>query len=195
MRLLTSFFSLLAMVVLVVTPGVASGNNNVKDMSETISLFKDAPQVAPFFESAYGYAVFPAIGKAGLVIGGAYGEGQVYRRGTPTGKAALIALSVGWQAGGQAFRQIIFFEDERAYNEFTGGQFSFDAQASAIVVTAAVQAKAGTEGATASATAGPKTGAQADIRYYRGMAVFVHPIGGLMYEAAIAGQKFEFTPY
>ena len=195
MRLFKSILPLFAMVMCVAMPGAASGENNVKDMSETISLFKEAPQVAPFFESAYGYAVFPAIGKAGLVIGGAYGEGQVYRRGTPTGKAALVALSVGWQAGGQAFRQIIFFEDERAYNEFTSGQFSFDAQASAIVVTAGVQAKAGTEGATASAAAGPKTGAQADIRYYRGMAVFVHPIGGLMYEAAIAGQKFEFIPY
>ncbi|MFZ5565118.1 MAG: hypothetical protein ACOZBW_13805 [Thermodesulfobacteriota bacterium] len=193
MKSLKLFFLLLAsMAVFAAMPCAA---DEAKDMSETIGIFKASPQVQPFFDNAYGYAVFPVIGKAGLVVGGAYGQGQVYRKGTPTGKADLVALSVGWQAGGQAFSQMIFFEDKRAYDEFTGGPFAFDAQASAVVVTASVQAKAGTEGATASATAGPKTGAQAAINYYKGMAVFVHPIGGLMYEAAIAGQKFVFTPY
>lgn len=193
MRLLKIFYAVLvATAVFAAMPCAAA---EVKDMSETIAIFKASPQVQPFFESAYGYAVFPAIGKAGLVIGGAYGEGQVYRQGTPTGKASLVALSVGWQAGGQAFSQIVFFEDKRAYDEFTAGQFAFDAQASAVVITASLQAKAGTEGATASATAGPRTGGQAAINYYKGMAVFVHAIGGLMYEAALAGQKFVFTPY
>ncbi|MBU0972891.1 MAG: hypothetical protein KKC20_19755, partial [Proteobacteria bacterium] len=75
---------------------------------------------------------------------------------------------------------------------FISGEFEFDASASAVVITAGVQAKAGTEGATGSATAGPATGAQAETNYYKGMAVFVHAKGGLMYEAAIGGQKFSF---
>ena len=89
---------------------------------------------------------------------------------------------------------MIFFQDKRAYDEFTSGQFSFDAQASAVAITAGAQAQAGSTGATAGASAGPKTGAHAGTSYYKGMAIFVHTKGGLMYEAAIAGQKFSFKP-
>jgi hypothetical protein len=89
---------------------------------------------------------------------------------------------------------MIFFQDKRAFDEFTSGNFEFDAAASAVAITAGVQAKAGTEGATAGASAGPATGAQAEIKYHKGMAVFVHTKGGLMYEAAIGGQKFSYKP-
>lgn len=89
---------------------------------------------------------------------------------------------------------MIFFQDKRAYAEFTGGSFEFDAGVSAVAITAGVQAKAGTEGVTAGATAGPATGKQAPTAYNKGMAVFVHATGGLMYEASIGGQKFSFTP-
>ena len=106
-----------------------------------------------------------------------------------------MKVSVGFQAGGQAFSQMIFFQDKRAYDEFTSGQFAFDAQASAVAITAGVQAQAGSTGATAGASAGPKTGAHAETSYYKGMAIFVHTKGGLMYEAAIAGQKFSFKPF
>ncbi|MGD9212702.1 MAG: hypothetical protein PVI90_18100 [Desulfobacteraceae bacterium] len=167
----------------------------VKDYSSTINTFKESPQVQPFFDNAYGYAVFPTIGKGGLGIGGAYGKGQVYQNGTPTGSTKLYNLSIGWQAGGQAFSQIIFFQDQRAYKEFTSGEFALDAQASAVVVTAGVQAKAGTEGATASVSAGPRTARQATTDYHKGIVIFIHPLGGLMVEAAIAGQKFSFTPF
>ncbi|GAB6909733.1 conserved exported hypothetical protein [Desulfosarcina cetonica] len=162
--------------------------------SDTIEIYKKSEAVKPFFSSAYGYAVFPTIGKGGLGIGGAYGKGQVYRGGKVTGEASLVKLSIGWQAGGQAFSQMIFFEDKRAYDEFTGGEFEFDASASAVAITAGAQAKAGTQGATAGASAGPATGKQAETRYHKGMAVFVHTKGGLMYEAAIGGQKFNFKP-
>jgi lipid-binding SYLF domain-containing protein len=101
-------------------------------------------------------------------------------------------LSIGFQLGGQAFSEIIFFQDKRAYDEFTGGNFEFDASASAVAITAGVQVKAGTEGATAGASAGPATGAQAETSYRKGMVVFVHAKGGLMYEAAIGGQKFSY---
>ncbi|MBC2754097.1 MAG: lipid-binding SYLF domain-containing protein [Desulfobacteraceae bacterium] len=159
-----------------------------------IEVFKKSPAVQPFFQNAYGYAVFPTIGKAGFVIGGAYGEGKVYRGGEVTGKSSIVKLSIGWQAGGQAFSEIIFFQDKRAYEEFTSGEFTFDAQASAVVITAGVQAQAGTKGVSAGATAGPATGVQAETNYIKGMAVFVHAKGGLMYEAAIGGQMFNFTP-
>ena len=89
---------------------------------------------------------------------------------------------------------MIFFEDKRAYDDFTGGNFEFDAGVSAVAITAGVQAKAGTEGATAGASAGPATGTQAKTNYRKGIAVFVHSKGGLMYEATVGGQKFSFEP-
>ena len=171
-----------------------SGTALADKYTDTIDIYKKSEAVQPFFKSAYGYAVFPTIGKGGLGIGGAYGKGQVYRGGKVTGEASLVKLSIGWQAGGQAFSQMIFFEDKRAYDEFTSGEFEFDASASAVAITAGVQAKAGTEGASAGASAGPATGKQAKTNYHKGMAVFTHAKGGLMYEAAIGGQKFNYSP-
>ncbi|MEH0021711.1 MAG: lipid-binding SYLF domain-containing protein [Desulfobacter sp.] len=162
--------------------------------ADTLAVFKKSDAVRPFFNSAYGYAVFPTVGKGGIVVGGAFGKGRVYKKGSLSGNVALSKLSVGFQLGGQAFSQVIFFRDKRAYDEFTGGSFEFDASVSAVAITAGVQAKAGTEGGTAGASAGPATGTQASIDYYKGMAVFVHAKGGLMYEISIGGQKFDFTP-
>ena len=162
--------------------------------TDTTDVFKKSEAVQPFFKNAYGYAVFPTIGKAGIGIGGSYGTGHVYQGGKVTGETSLMKATFGFQLGGQAFSQMIFFEDKRAYDEFTSGEFEFDASASAVAITAGVQAKAGSEGATASATAGPATGAQAKASYHKGMVVFVHAEGGLMYEAAIGGQKFSFKP-
>ncbi|MBW2492996.1 MAG: lipid-binding SYLF domain-containing protein [Deltaproteobacteria bacterium] len=162
--------------------------------TDTINVFKKSEAVQPFFKNAYGYAVFPTIGKAGIGIGGSYGTGQVYEGGKVTGEVSLIKGSIGWQLGGQAFSQMIFFKDKRAYDEFTSGNFEFDATASAVAITAGAQASAGTEGASAGASAGPATGAQAKTNYHKGMVVFVHAKGGLMYEASIGGQKFTFKP-
>ncbi len=167
----------------------------VEDYSDTIALFEQAPEVRPFFETSYGYAVFPNIGKGGVVVGAAYGTGQVYRDGQVTGFAELVKGSIGFQIGGQVFSEIIFFEDERAYEEFTGGEFEFGATASAVAITAGAQAQTGTTGTSAGASAGPNTSQQAAPNdYRRGMAVFVHTKGGLMAEAAIGGQKFRFVP-
>jgi lipid-binding SYLF domain-containing protein len=161
---------------------------------ETIEVFQKSKAVQPFFANNYGYAVFPTIGKGGFVIGGAYGIGQVYAQGVATGTAQLIKATIGFQAGGQALSQIIFFEDLRAYQEFTSGSFEFDAGVSAVAITAGVQARTGTEGASAGVSTGPATGTQAPVGYYKGMAVFVHALGGLMYEATVGGQKFTFEP-
>jgi lipid-binding SYLF domain-containing protein len=165
------------------------------EYDQTLSVFRKSPVVQPFFDTAYGYAVFPTIGKGGIaIVGGAYGKGRVYRQGSITGHVSLSKVSVGPQLGGQAFSEIIFFQDQRAYEEFTSGRFEFDASMSAVVITAGAQAKAGTEGTTAGASAGSDTAIQAEISYTKGLAVFIHTKGGLMYEAAIGGQKFDFTP-
>ena len=162
---------------------------------DTIAVFKKSPAVMPFFETAYGYAVFPTVGKGAIVVGAAYGKGKVYRGETATGTATLVKMTIGYQFGGQAFSEIIFFEDQRAYTEFTSGIFEFDANASAVVITAGAQAQAGSMGTTAGASAGPATGTQAGTSYHKGMAVFVHAKGGLMVEASIGGQKVTFEPY
>jgi lipid-binding SYLF domain-containing protein len=162
--------------------------------TDTIDIYKKSEAVQPFFKNAYGYAVFPTIGKAGIGIGGSYGTGQVYKGGKVTGEVSVVKGSIGFQLGAQAFSQMIFFEDKRAYDEFTSGNFEFDATASAVAITAGAQASAGTEGASAGASAGPATGKQAKTSYHKGMVVFVHAKGGLMYEASIGGQKFTFKP-
>lgn len=181
-------------LILVMTVLVLSNPVQADKFTDTIDIYKKSEAVQPFFKKAYGYAVFPTVGKAGIGIGGSYGTGQVYRGEKVTGETSLIKATIGFQLGGQAFSQMIFFEDKRAYDEFTGGEFEFDASASAVAITAGVQAKAGTEGATAGASAGPATGKQAKASYHKGMAVFVHTKGGLMYEASIGGQKFSFKP-
>ena len=164
------------------------------EFSDTVDVFKKSPAVKPFLDKSYGYAVFPTVGKGGFVVGGSYGTGQVVAQGKVTGSAKLIKATIGFQAGGQAFSQMVFFEDKRAYEEFTSGSFEMGADASAVAITAGAQASAGTGGATAGASAGPATGKQAPTSYHKGMAVFVHAKGGLMYEASVGGQKFSFEP-
>ncbi len=163
-----------------------------ENYSSTIKVFRDSPATAKFFKHSYGYAVFPAIGKAGYVIGGSYGTGQVYRGGTVTGKTSVIAGSIGFQIGGEVYSEIIFFKDKRAYNEFTSGNFEFGANAQAVAVTTGVQAQAGTAGTNAGASAGSKSGVQAENDYVNGSAPFVHTTGGLMAGVSVGGQKFTF---
>ena len=180
-------------IILLVSILAFAGTAYADKFTDTINEFKKSPVVQPFFKDAYGYAVFPTVGKGGIGIGGAYGEGQVYRGGKVTGKTSLAKLTVGLQLGGQAFSEIIFFKDKRAYDDFTSGEFEFDAAASAVAITAGAQARTSTEGASASAGTGG-SGSQAKTSYRKGMAVFTYVKGGLMYEAAIGGQKFSFDP-
>lgn len=156
--------------------------------------FKKSPQVRSFFNKAYGYAIFPTVGKGGIGLGGAHGKGLVYRRGTRVGKVSLNQITVGFQFGGQAFSQIIFFQDARALKEFSSGSFEFGAQATAVAITIGAQAQLGTTGASTGATLEiDEPGLQA-ATYYKGMATFVHVKGGLMYEASVGGQKFIYKP-
>jgi lipid-binding SYLF domain-containing protein len=189
-RLSIKFFSVLFFALLFIsTTAVADSNENA------ISVFKKSPAVQPYFSSAYGYAVFPAVYKAGIVVGGASGTGKVYKGGVATGTSTLGQVSLGFQLGFQVFSQIIFFEDERAYTEFTKDNFEFDANVSVVVITAAAQAKVGSMGTTAGASAGPATGSQVSNQYRKGYAVFVQTKGGLMFEAVAGGQQFQFEPY
>lgn len=162
------------------------------EYSETIKVFKGSPLIKEFFNSSYGYALFPKIAKGGLGIGAAHGDGQVYKQGVVTGKTSMTQISIGFQAGGEAFSQVIFFQDERAYDEFISGNFEFGAQAQAVAITSGAQAQAGSGGSSAGASAGTQSAGSQKASYHKGMAVFTKAIGGLMYEASIGGQKFKY---
>jgi len=162
---------------------------------DTINVFKNAGASDTFFSKSYGYAVFPTIGKGGIGIGGAYGKGRVYARGDYVGDTTVAQVTVGFQLGGQAYSQIIFLQDKRAFDEFTGGNFEFGAEASAVAVTAGASARATTAGSSAGASGGQHDATtKAPPDFYKGMATFTIAKGGLMYEASIGGQKFTYTP-
>jgi lipid-binding SYLF domain-containing protein len=180
--------SVLALVALLAVSSAAFANKYV----DTIALFKNSGESANFFSTAYGYAVFPTIGKGGFVVGGAHGSGHVYEKGKYIGNTSMTQLSVGFQAGGQAYSQIVFFEDKRALDEFTNGNFEFEAGVSAVAITAAASGTAGTTGASATASGGKKDAKTVGSSYYKGMAIFTIVKGGAMYQATVAGQKFTF---
>lgn len=145
-----------------------------QNAAEAIALFQSTDSsLQQFFESSYGYAIFPNVGKGGMGLGGAHGKGLVYRNGEIVGRTSLTQFTVGFQLGGQVYQQVIFFENERAFTNFTGGNFELSAQASAIAAAAGVAANA---------------------KYRYGVAIFTLGKGGLMYEASVGGQKFSFTP-
>lgn len=162
------------------------------DYQDTINLFKKADESRRFFDTAYGYAVFPTVGKAGVGIGGAYGKGRVYEKGVYVGDTSMTQLSVGFQLGGEGFSQIIFFSDPVSFKRFTNGEFEFGAEASAVAITAGANARAGTTGVTGGASV-EKDKAKNVGQYQNGMAVFTVSKGGLMYQAALAGQKFNYS--
>lgn len=177
----------LAMAAMLLAAGPALADK----YSDTVDLFKNAGQSASYFSKSYGYAVFPTIGKGGLGVGGAHGDGRVYEQGKYVGDTKMTQLSIGFQAGGQAFSEMIFFEDKRSFDEFTSGNFELGANASAVVITAAASGSASGSGTTGSASGGKKDASTAG-GYHKGTAVFVIAKGGLMYEASVSGQKFSY---
>lgn len=168
-------------------------NAAADDFQRTIETFRKAGESSEFFSHAYGYAVFPTIGKGGFVVGGAYGTGRVYVGGKHVGDSSMTQVTVGFQLGGQAYSQIIFFQDKRAFDTFASGKFEFGAQATAVAITAGASVAANTGGASAGAS-GTSQHAKTVGKYVNGMAVFTVAKGGLMYEASIGGQKFSYTP-
>lgn len=145
------------------------------EAKQAISEFKKAdPSLSRFFKSAHAYAVFPTVGKGGFGIGGAYGSGVVFKGGKAVGEASLKQVTIGFQLGGQAYREIIFFRDAKTFKDFTQGNYELSAQASAVAAT---------------------SGASTNVDYDSGVAVFTLAKGGLMYEASIGGQKFDYDAY
>jgi len=165
----------------------AKAEQEIKAAEETIAKFKEKdPSMKRFFDKAHGYAVYPTVGAGALIVGAAHGTGLVYEnlwisalmhdplmKGKIIGRSSLSQGTVGLQAGGQAYSEIIFFRDKAAFDSFKVGKLKLAAQASAIAVTA---------------------GASADAAYDGGVAVFTMGKGGLMLQAAIGGQKFTFEP-
>jgi lipid-binding SYLF domain-containing protein len=130
--------------------------------------------LAGIFNSSYGYVIFPNVGKGAIGIGGAAGNGIVYQKGKMVGRASMKQVSVGFQWGGQAYREVIFFDSKDALDRFKASKYEFSAQVSAVAATA---------------------GASANVKYRDGVAVFTQQKGGLMYEASIGGQKFKYFGY
>jgi len=162
---------------------------SLQKCQETMAKFKDLGNVNELLAQSYGYAVLPTIGKAGVGIGGAGGTGCVFAGGTHTGNVSMGQVTVGWQLGGQSYSQLILFKNADTYKEFTQGNFEFSADATAVALTYGAAAGASTQGASASA--GDTHGKAA---WKRGMAIYTLAKGGLMYEASIGGQKYNFKP-
>ena len=168
--------SALMFVVFLAGCAASSPSNDVLIADSRAALVRYAeadPGLNDWVNHAHGYAVFPSVGKGGLGIGGSFGRGIVFERGEPIGRTSLTQATVGWQIGVQNFSQVIFFQDEAALRTFQRGNFEFSAQATAVLATA---------------------GAAATTSYERGVAVFMMVRGGLMAEATIGGQKFEYEP-
>lgn len=144
----------------------------LSESKEAKASFKKAdPSMDQLFTKSAGYAIFPNVGKGGAGVGGAAGKGAVYEHGVPVGTAQMVQVTVGAQAGGQAYREIIFFENKAALDRFMNNKFEFSGQASAIAV---------------------KSGASANADYRDGVEVFSQEKGGLMLEASVGGQKFNY---
>ena len=165
----------LAVLLAAIAPGTVSAGDLRDDVAKAIKLFKDKDaHMAGHFDSAHAYAVFPKIGKGAIGIGGAHGDGLVYQGGQLVGGTSLSQFTVGLQFGGQVYQEVIFFENETVFNNFKGGNYEFSAQVSAIAAAA---------------------GASADAAYKHGVMVFTLGKAGLMYEASIGGQKFNYRAY
>ena len=141
---------------------------------QAINAFKETdPDLEIFFEKAHGYAVFPTVGKAGMGFGGAYGTGTVFKKGEEIGTTTLKQVSMGFEFGGEVYREIIFFGDKETLEDFKKGNFELDAQASAVALT---------------------KGASKNADFNDGVAVFTQTKGGMMFDVSVGGQKFTFEP-
>ncbi len=168
-------FELTFILLMIFAMAGFSQENDVNKAKEAIEDFKkEDPDIVKLFESAYGYAVLPGIGKGGIVIGGAGGKGTVFKGGEPVADVKMSQVTVGFQLGGQKYAEVIFFENEQAYTRFVEKDFEFAAQVSAVALA---------------------SGASADAKFKDGILIFTQALGGLMYEASIGGQRFKVELY
>ena len=175
---LTKASVFIAMIFIVSTATGQSSSKTKKLITDSkaakAAFIKSDGLMKTLFENANGYVIFPNVGKGGLGIGGAAGNGVVYKNGAAIGMAKMKQLTIGFQGGGQAYREVIFFENQTELDRFKENKFEFSAQASAVAVTA---------------------GASGNVKYKDGVMIFTQTKGGLMYEASIGGQKFNFTGF
>ena len=143
--------------------------NAASEQAKSTMLEKD-PSMQRFFDSSAAWVIIPTVGKGGVGIGGARGKGLLYESGAPSAIVTLTQLTIGFQLGGQAYSEFLFFKDDSALNDFKKGNYELGAQASAVAIDA---------------------GASADASYSSGVAIFTQAKGGLMYEASVGGQKFK----
>jgi len=147
----------------------------INEADHTIATYRRAdPGIDAFFRQSVGYVVFPGAGKGGLGIGGAHGTGVLYEHGSPVGKVSMSQVTIGAQAGGQEFSEIVFFQVPKPMNDLKMGSYSMAAQVSAVALSAGASAKA---------------------KFKNGVAVFTATKGGLMLEASVGGQKLSYTPF
>jgi lipid-binding SYLF domain-containing protein len=175
MKTLVIAAATMALGSVVALPAAAQDEDDLEEIREVIAVMTERdPGMQEWFNTSHAYAVFPNVGKAGFGIGGARGNGIAYVGGTPVGKTKLSAVTIGLQVGGQSFVEVIFFKDQTAWADFTRENFEFGAQVSAVALSA---------------------GVSADMAYNGGVAVVTMAKGGLMYEATVSGQKFEYEAY
>ena len=152
----------------------AKHEKEIKEAQATIAEFETKdPTLKEFFGTAYGYVVFPKVGKGGFIVGGAHGKGVVYKKQKVVGFAKISQATIGAEIGGQTYKELIFFENEPIYESFTKNAVTLAAQATAVAA---------------------KAGASANAKYNKGVAIFVTGEKGLMLEAAVGGQSFKFEP-
>jgi lipid-binding SYLF domain-containing protein len=169
----------LLLMALSISISAFSQNSKERDLIEDsknaqAEFVKTDSLMQSLFTNSYGYVIFPNVGKGAIGIGGAAGNGIVFEKGTPVGSAKMKQVSIGFQFGGQAYREVIFFENEAALDRFKQNNFEFAAQASAVAVD---------------------KGASTNVKYRDGVMVFTQEKKGLMYEASIGGQKFDYTAF
>ena len=142
-------------------------------VNEALAIFKEKdPSIDKFFNQSYGYAVLPKIGKGAFLLGGAYGKGEVYEKGQMVGYCDMSQATLGFSFGGEYFREIVFFRDKSDLDSFKTDEYTFSAQVTGVAVTAGAAAKAD---------------------YKAGMAVFITTDAGLMVDASLGGQKFNYV--
>ncbi len=167
--------TILMVIITSVTINAQVGGWNpelINDSNEALkTMLEKTPKLESFYNESYGYVVFPKITKAGITIGGAMGNGIVFRDNKVVGSSKLKQATLGLQFGGQQYTEVIFFENEASFNKFINGKLKFDGQASAVAI---------------------KAGASIDVAYQEGVSVFTMPKGGLMYEASLGGQHFQY---
>ena len=178
MKKTINFFFILLFVSFVFSISFAQSDQKKekirKDSEEAKAAFlKEDPDMIKFFDTSYGYLIFPNVGKGGLGLGAASGNGVAFENGSMIGYAKLSQVSIGFQAGGQAYREVVFFETSEEMDRFKKNKIEFSAQVSAVAAA---------------------SGASANAKYVEGVAVFTMAKGGLMYEASVGGQRFKFNP-